>query len=105
MTVFVWPPPRCRAATMPTAAAQPSTDETTATGISAFHCMAQSVRIAPQPTLKRRLDFRKPMRVYACIRDRLVRLARDGGDWSATPALEGERLQCVAARGDTVLVG
>jgi photosystem II stability/assembly factor-like uncharacterized protein len=45
------------------------------------------------------------MRVFACTRDRLVRLARDGGDWSATPALEGERLQCVAAHGDTVLVG
>jgi photosystem II stability/assembly factor-like uncharacterized protein len=46
------------------------------------------------------------MRVYACTRDRLLRLERaDGGGWSAAVALESERLQCVAARGDAVLAG
>jgi photosystem II stability/assembly factor-like uncharacterized protein len=45
------------------------------------------------------------MPVYACTRDRLLRLARADGGWSATVALEGERLQCVAARGDALLVG
>src|SRR5919202_764257 len=65
-----------------------------------------SVRTAPQPTLNRLLDFPKAMRVYACTRDRLVRLERaDGGGWSAAVALESERLQCVAARGATPVLG
>ena len=42
------------------------------------------------------------MPAFLCTRDRLVRLRRDG---AADPVLEGERLQCVAARGETVLVG
>lgn len=42
------------------------------------------------------------MPALLCTRDRLVRLRRDG---AADPVLEGERLQCVAARGETVLVG
>jgi hypothetical protein len=45
------------------------------------------------------------MPVYACTRDRLLRLTRGDGGWSATVAVEAEPLQCVAARGDTVLVG
>jgi hypothetical protein len=42
------------------------------------------------------------MPALLCTRDRLVRLRRDG---TADPVLEGERLQCVAARGETVLIG
>src|SRR5919201_2848124 len=46
------------------------------------------------------------MSVFVCTRDeRLVRLERDGGGWSATPALEGLGAQCVAASGSRVLVG
>jgi hypothetical protein len=42
------------------------------------------------------------MPALLCTRDRLVRLRRDG---AADPVLEGARLQCVAARGETMLVG
>jgi hypothetical protein len=45
------------------------------------------------------------MSVYACTRERLLRLEREDGAWRAAVALEGERLQCVAARGATVLAG
>jgi hypothetical protein len=46
------------------------------------------------------------MSLFACTRDeRLVRIERDGGRWSATAALEGLGAQCVAARGARVLVG
>ena len=45
------------------------------------------------------------MPAYLCTRDRLLRLRRDGDAWTAETALEGERLQCVAARDDTVLAG
>src|SRR4051794_41635084 len=55
--------------------------------------------------LNRLLDFSKAMPVFACTRERLLRLEPTGGAWRATVALTGERLQCVAARGDTVLVG
>src|SRR4051794_19693164 len=55
--------------------------------------------------LNRLLDFSKAMPVYACTRERLLRLEPTGGAWRATVALTGERLQCAAARGDTVLVG
>jgi photosystem II stability/assembly factor-like uncharacterized protein len=55
--------------------------------------------------LNRLLDFSKAMPVYACTRDRLLRLTRADGGWRAAVALEGESLRCVAARGDTVLVG
>jgi hypothetical protein len=55
--------------------------------------------------LNRLLDFPKAMPVYACTRERLLRLERADGGWRGAVALEDERLQCVAARGDTVLVG
>jgi photosystem II stability/assembly factor-like uncharacterized protein len=55
--------------------------------------------------LNRLLDFSKAMPVYAVTRERLLRLERAAGAWSAAVALEGRRLQCVAARGATVLVG
>src|SRR3954451_20059548 len=42
------------------------------------------------------------MPAFLCTRDRLVRLRRDG---AAETVLDGERLQCVAARGATVLAG
>jgi hypothetical protein len=42
------------------------------------------------------------MPALLCTRDRLVSLLPDG---AADAVLEGERLQCVAARGETVLVG
>jgi photosystem II stability/assembly factor-like uncharacterized protein len=45
------------------------------------------------------------MPVYACTRERLLRLERTDGAWRPTVALTGERLQCVTARGDTMLVG
>jgi photosystem II stability/assembly factor-like uncharacterized protein len=45
------------------------------------------------------------MSLYACTRERLLRLERADGAWRAAVVLEGERLQCVAARGDTVLAG
>lgn len=45
------------------------------------------------------------MPVWACTRDRLLRLERREDGWRAAVALEGERLQCVAARGDLVLAG
>jgi photosystem II stability/assembly factor-like uncharacterized protein len=45
------------------------------------------------------------MRVYACSPDRVIRLEREDGGWSAAVALEREGLQCVAARGDAVLAG
>src|SRR5262245_56323948 len=46
------------------------------------------------------------MSVFVCTRDgRLVRLDPNGGEWTATAALEGRRVQCVAARGELVLVG
>jgi photosystem II stability/assembly factor-like uncharacterized protein len=46
------------------------------------------------------------MSVFVCTRDdRLVRLEPDGGAWTATEALEGLGVQCVAARGQRVLVG
>jgi hypothetical protein len=43
------------------------------------------------------------MDAYLCTRDRLVRLSAAGD--AAETVLEGERLQCVAARGETALVG
>jgi hypothetical protein len=42
------------------------------------------------------------MEAYLCTRDRLVRL---DGDGTVETVLDGERLQCVAARDDTVLAG
>jgi photosystem II stability/assembly factor-like uncharacterized protein len=46
------------------------------------------------------------MCVFVCTRDeRLMRLERDGGSWTAAPALEGLGAQCVAARDERVLVG
>ena len=45
------------------------------------------------------------MSAYVCTRDRLLRLCREDGAWAAETVLAGERLQCVAARGDTVLAG
>jgi hypothetical protein len=46
------------------------------------------------------------MSVFVCTRDdRLVTLAPDGGSWAAVEALEGRGVQCVAARGERVLVG
>jgi photosystem II stability/assembly factor-like uncharacterized protein len=45
------------------------------------------------------------MTVYMCARDRLMRLRRDGASWRADAVLEGEGLQCVAARHGRVLVG
>jgi hypothetical protein len=42
------------------------------------------------------------MSAYVCTRDRLVRLRRDG---VPETMLDGERLQCVAALGDTLLAG
>jgi photosystem II stability/assembly factor-like uncharacterized protein len=45
------------------------------------------------------------MPAYACTSERLLRLERADRRWRAAVALEGERLQCVAARGERVLVG
>jgi hypothetical protein len=46
------------------------------------------------------------MSFFICTReDRLVRLRRDGGSWSAETALEDAGVQCIAADGDRVLVG
>jgi hypothetical protein len=46
------------------------------------------------------------MSLFVCTRDgRLVALERDGGSWTATAALEGRSVQCVAARGERVLAG
>jgi photosystem II stability/assembly factor-like uncharacterized protein len=46
------------------------------------------------------------MSVFVCTRDdRLVRLEPNGRDWTAADALEGLGAQCVAARGQRVLVG
>jgi hypothetical protein len=45
------------------------------------------------------------MPVFVCTRERLVRLGRDGGSWSAEPLLEGAGAQCVAARGSRVIAG
>jgi photosystem II stability/assembly factor-like uncharacterized protein len=46
------------------------------------------------------------MPVFVCTRDdRLVRLEPDGGAWTSDDALEGLGAQCVAARGQRVLVG
>jgi photosystem II stability/assembly factor-like uncharacterized protein len=45
------------------------------------------------------------MSMFVVTRDGLVRLRRDGGDWSARPALEGVAAQCVATAGTRVLVG
>src|SRR4051794_7022434 len=104
-TVVVCPPPRCSAATMPTAAAHPRAAEITDTGNRVLHRMPRSVRIAPQPTLNRLLDFSKAMTVFACTRERLLALERADGAWRAAVVLDADRLQCVAARGDTVLVG
>src|SRR3954453_10251661 len=104
-TVVVRAPPTCSTATMPTAAAHPTTADTAATGTRALHDMTRSVRSAPEPMLNRLLDFPKAMPVYAVTRERLLRLEHADGGWSAAVALEEQRLQCVAARGDTVLVG
>jgi photosystem II stability/assembly factor-like uncharacterized protein len=43
--------------------------------------------------------------LFACTRDGLVRLDRDGRSWRAEPALEGVSVQCVAAAGERVLLG
>jgi len=45
------------------------------------------------------------MSVFACTRDGLVRLQRDGRSWTAERALEGITAQCVAADGARVLIG
>jgi hypothetical protein len=46
------------------------------------------------------------MAVFVCTREqRLLRLERDAGSWSAEPVLDGVRPQCVVADGDRVLVG
>jgi photosystem II stability/assembly factor-like uncharacterized protein len=46
------------------------------------------------------------MRIFVCTRDdRLVRLERNGGSWTAEHALDGAGAQCVAAGGGTVLAG
>ena len=46
------------------------------------------------------------MSIFVCTRDeRLLRLERDGGAWSATPTLDGLGAQCVAAADSRVLVG
>jgi hypothetical protein len=45
------------------------------------------------------------MPVFACTRERLVRLDREGSSWSAEPMLEGAGAQCIATRGAQVLVG
>jgi photosystem II stability/assembly factor-like uncharacterized protein len=46
------------------------------------------------------------MSMFVCTRDdRLVRVASDGGSWTAEPVLEGVGVQCVAASGERVLVG
>jgi len=45
------------------------------------------------------------MSVFVVTRDGLVRLRRDGGDWSARPALGSVAAQCVATAGTRVLVG
>jgi photosystem II stability/assembly factor-like uncharacterized protein len=45
------------------------------------------------------------MAVYVCTRERLVRLSRIGETRAAETVLEGERLQCVAARDGRVLAG
>ena len=45
------------------------------------------------------------MTVFVCTRDRLVRLQRDGGSWSAEGTLEGVGAQCVAVDGARVLAG
>jgi len=45
------------------------------------------------------------MSVFACARDRLVRLLRDGRSWTAETALEGAGARCVAAHDGRVLVG
>jgi hypothetical protein len=42
---------------------------------------------------------------FACTRGRLVRLRRDGRAWDAEPLLDGAGAECVAARGERVLVG
>src|SRR4051794_8305828 len=55
--------------------------------------------------LNRLLDFPKAMAVYVCTRERLLRLERTDATWRPTVALTTERLQCAAARGDTVLAG
>jgi hypothetical protein len=46
------------------------------------------------------------MAVFVCTRDdRVVRLEHENGSWAAIAALEGLGAQCVAARGERVLVG
>jgi hypothetical protein len=45
------------------------------------------------------------MRVFAATRDGLVRIERDGPAWTAAQVLDGGRVECVAAAGDTVLAG
>jgi hypothetical protein len=46
------------------------------------------------------------MSIFVCTRDgTLMRLERANGAWTSTAALEGLRAQCVAARGEQVLVG
>src|SRR3954462_14901704 len=91
-TVVVCPPPRSRAATMPTAAAHPSTADTTATGRSDFQRIApRSVGSAPEAVLNQLLDFSKgAMPAYLCTRDRLMRLRRDGAAWTGETVLAGE---------------
>jgi hypothetical protein len=42
--------------------------------------------------------------VFVCTRERLLRLDRNAGSWSAEPVLDGAA-QCVAAAGDRVLAG
>jgi hypothetical protein len=43
--------------------------------------------------------------VFVCTRERLVRLRRDAGSWTAEPVLDGAGAVCVAAAGPRVLAG
>jgi hypothetical protein len=45
------------------------------------------------------------MSVYVCTPEALLRLDGDGRSWSVEPVLERAGAQCVAARGERVLVG
>ena len=45
------------------------------------------------------------MTIFVCTRDRVVRVEHAGRAWTAAPVLDGVRPQCVAARGQRVLVG
>src|SRR3954470_2285044 len=95
-TVVVCPPPRCSADTMPIAAAQPSTADTTATGIWALH------RIGPKCANRASTDAKSTLRLFESdARVRLHpraaaapgahrwRLAPDGRAHRRAPAVRG----------------